>query len=99
MNIDPNSKQCLVNWKNCKSIGVAPRGNHLTMHLTDVVEAVYNDLRGSVNKNDLVASGWIVMPADTTLDETQTATTVFVAVGAWYQQKATSNIADLITYC
>lgn len=71
----------------CKSVEVAPQGNYLASHLTDVIESTYSDLRAQANKNHLVASGWIAIPADTTLDEAQAAK-VFTAVGAWNQQKA-----------
>ncbi|MFJ2982226.1 MULTISPECIES: hypothetical protein [unclassified Pseudomonas] len=71
----------------CKSVEVAPQGNYLASHLTDVIESTYSDLRAQANKNHLVASGWIAIPADTTLDEAQAAK-VFAAVGVWNQQKA-----------
>ncbi|MEX5343757.1 hypothetical protein [Pseudomonas sp. I2] len=71
----------------CKSIEVAPQGNYLASHLTDVIEATYTDLRGQCNPNHAVASGWIAIPADMTLDEAQAAK-VFKAVGAWNQQRA-----------
>jgi len=71
----------------CKSVEVVPQGNYLASHLTDVIEAAYTDLCGEANPNHRVASGWIAIPADITLDEAQAAK-VFAAVGAWKQQKA-----------
>ncbi|OLS61552.1 hypothetical protein [Pseudomonas putida] len=71
----------------CKSMEVAPQGNYLASHLTDVIEATYTELRTQANPNHLVASGWIAIPTDTTLDEQQAAK-VFAAAGAWVQQKA-----------
>ncbi|WP_010226250.1 hypothetical protein [Pseudomonas donghuensis] len=69
----------------CKSVEVAPQGNYLASHLTDVIEATYTDLRAQANSNQLVAAGWIAIPTDITLDEAQAAK-VFAAVGAWSQQ-------------
>ncbi|HDS1682133.1 TPA: hypothetical protein QEM39_003709 [Pseudomonas putida] len=46
------------------------------------------DLRATANSNHLVTAGWIAIPTDTTLDETEAAK-IFAAVGAWNQQKAT----------
>lgn len=71
----------------CKSIEVAPLGNYLASHLTDVIEATYTDLRAQCNPQHVMASGWIAIPADLTLEEAQAAA-VFEAVGAWRQQKA-----------
>ncbi|KAF1003313.1 MAG: hypothetical protein GAK36_00281 [Pseudomonas sp.] len=70
-----------------KSIEVAPHGNYRADHLTDVIEATYTELRATANPNHLVASGWIAIPFDTTLDEAEAAK-IFAAVGAWNQQKA-----------
>lgn len=71
----------------CKSVEVAPQGNYLASHLTDVIEATYTDLRARANANQLVAAGWIAIPADITLAEAQAAK-LFAAVGVWNQQKA-----------
>ncbi|MFK0309699.1 hypothetical protein ACIQUF_00500 [Pseudomonas sp. NPDC090233] len=71
----------------CKSIEVAPQGNYKAEHITDVIETTYRDLRAQANPGHLIASGWIAIPTDTTLDEVQAAK-VFAAVGAWNQQKA-----------
>lgn len=67
-----------------KSIEVAPQGNYRAEHLTDVIEATYTDLRATANPKHLVASGWIAIPMDTTLDE-KTAADIFNAAGAWSQ--------------
>lgn len=69
-----------------KSVEVAPQGNYLATHLTDVIEATYSDLRAQCNPQHVVASGWIAIPAGLTLDEAQAAA-VFDAVGAWRQEK------------
>jgi len=71
----------------CKSVEVAPQGNYLASHLTAVIEATYTDLRAQCNPNHVVASGWIAIPTDMTLDEPQAAK-VFTAVGAWNQLRA-----------
>lgn len=70
----------------CKSIEVAPQGNYLASHLTDVIEATYMGLREQCNPQHIVAAGWIAIPADLTLEEAQAAA-VFEAVGAWRQVK------------
>ncbi|AIR90554.1 hypothetical protein [Pseudomonas cremoricolorata] len=70
-----------------KSIEVVPQGSYRAEHLTDVIEATYTDLRSTANPNHLVASGWIAIPTDTTLDEAEAAK-IFAMVGAWNQQKA-----------
>lgn len=70
----------------CKSVEVAPQGNYLASHLTDVIEATYTDLRAQCNPHHVVASGWIAVPAELTLEEAQAAA-VFEAVGAWNQEK------------
>ncbi|MFV3402835.1 hypothetical protein ACNFIC_02620 [Pseudomonas sp. NY15463] len=70
-----------------KSVEVAPQGIYRAEHLTDVIEAMYSDLRAKSNPNHLVASGWIAIPTDTTIDEAQAAK-VFATVGAWNQQRA-----------
>ena len=69
----------------CKSVEVAPDGNYLAAHLNDVIEATYLGLRNQANPNQIVASGWIAIPADITLDEAQAAR-VFATVGAWDQK-------------
>ncbi|MNJ69933.1 hypothetical protein D3C77_663410 [compost metagenome] len=71
----------------CKSVEVAPQGNYLAAHLTDVIEATYTDLRAQCNQQHVVAAGWIAIPTDLTLEEAQAAK-VFATVGAWSQQKA-----------
>lgn len=71
----------------CKSIEVAPQGNYLASHITDVIEATYRDLRSQCNPNHVRASGWIAIPTDTSLDEAQAAR-VFATAGAWNQQAA-----------
>ena len=71
----------------CKSVEIAPQGNYLAAHLTDVIEATYLDLKAECHPNHVVASGWIAIPADVSLTEEQAAR-VFNACGVWSQQKA-----------
>lgn len=68
-----------------KSIEVAPQGNYRAEHLTDVIEMTYLGLRATANSNHLVASGWIAIPSDTTLDEAEAAK-IFASLGIWYQK-------------
>lgn len=69
-----------------KSVEIAPQGVYLAEHLTDVIEATYKALLAECNPNHVVASGWIAIPAEVSLDEAQAAR-IFDAVGAWNQQK------------
>ena len=69
-----------------KSVEVAPQGQYLAEHLTDVIESTYKDLIAECNPNHVVASGWIAIPTDVSLTEQQAAR-VFNAVGVWSQQK------------
>ena len=71
----------------CKSVEIAPQGQYLAAHLTDVIEAAYLDLKAECNPNHVAASGWIAIPADVSLTEEQAAR-VFNACGVWSQQKA-----------
>ncbi len=61
----------------CKSVEVAPDGNYLASHLTDVNEATYLDLRSQANPNHLVAPGWSAIPT-----YRQRPPSSFAAVGA-----------------
>lgn len=69
-----------------KASEAAPQGVYLAAHLTDVIEEHYKALLGTCNPNHLVASGWLAIPNDVSLDESQAAA-VFAACGAWDQQK------------
>ena len=69
-----------------KSVEIAPQGVYLAEHLTDAIETTYKTLLAECNPNHVVASGWIAIPAEVSLDEAQAAR-VFDAVGAWSQQK------------
>ncbi|MBI6895686.1 hypothetical protein JET64_02575 [Pseudomonas putida] len=55
----------------------------------DLIE-LGTDMRATANPNHLVASGWIAIPTDTTLDEAEAAK-IFAAVGAWNQQRQARN--------
>ena len=70
-----------------KSVEIAPQGVYLAEHLTDVIEATYRALLAECNPNHVVASGWIAIPAEVSLDEAQAAH-IFDAVGAWDQREA-----------
>lgn len=50
------------------------------------IETIYRDEEYIANPNHLVASGWIAIPAEITLDEAQAAK-LFYAAGAWHQVK------------
>lgn len=65
-----------------KSVEAAPQGIYRAEHLTYVTESIYADLRANANPNQLVASGWIAIPADTTINEAHAAK-VFSVFGAW----------------
>jgi len=54
--------------------------------LTDAIEHSYVELRNSANPNHLVASGWIAVPEEISMDEAQAAK-LFYAAGAWHQVK------------
>ncbi len=70
-----------------KSVEISPEGLHKVDRLTEAIEHYYLELRGTCNQNHLVASGWIAIPAEVSLDEAQAAK-LFYAVGAWHQVKA-----------
>lgn len=70
-----------------KSVEISPEGLHKVDRLVDTIEHYYLELRGSCNQNHLVASGWIAIPAEVSLDEAQAAK-LFYAAGAWHQVKA-----------
>ncbi|MCD5970731.1 hypothetical protein [Pseudomonas quasicaspiana] len=70
-----------------KSVEISPKGIYKVERLTDAIEHYYLELRGSCNQNHLVASGWIAIPAEISLDEAQAAS-LFYAAGAWHQVKA-----------
>lgn len=69
-----------------KSIELAPDGIYLSDHLENVIEHCYMKLRAEANQAQLVASGWIAIPDDVSLDE-EHAARIFEAVGAWHQVK------------
>ncbi|KTB87914.1 hypothetical protein AO070_04695 [Pseudomonas syringae pv. syringae PD2766] len=70
-----------------KSVEISPEGLHKVDRLTDAIEHYYLELRGTCNQNHLVASGWIAIPAEVSLDEAQAAK-LFYAAGAWHQVRA-----------
>jgi hypothetical protein len=65
-----------------KAREVAPQGVYLAEHLTDLIEAEHKTLIATCNPMHLVASGWIAIPNDISLDEAQAAK-LFEAAGAW----------------
>ncbi|MDP5165538.1 hypothetical protein [Pseudomonas syringae] len=70
-----------------KSVEISPEGLHKVDRLTEAIEHYYLELRGTCNQNHLVASGWIAIPAEVSLDEAQAAK-LFYAAGAWHQVMA-----------
>jgi hypothetical protein len=67
-------------------VEISPEDIYKVERLTDTIEHYYLDLRESCNPNHLVASGWIAIPTEVTLDEAQAAKLLY-AVGAWHQVK------------
>lgn len=65
-----------------KSVELAPQGNYLAAHLTDVVEAHYLELLKSCNRLHVIGCAWIAIPDQVELDEAH-ASRIFDAVGAW----------------
>ncbi|VVO67629.1 hypothetical protein PS865_01149 [Pseudomonas fluorescens] len=61
-------------------------GIYKVERLTDAIEHYYLELRNSANPNHLVASGWIAIPDEISMDEAQAAK-LFYAAGAWHQVK------------
>ena len=70
-----------------KSVEISPEGIYKVERLTDAIEHYYLDLRNGCNPNHILASGWIAIPADVTLEEAQAAK-LFHAAGAWNLVKA-----------
>ncbi|QHF08647.1 hypothetical protein [Pseudomonas syringae] len=70
-----------------KSVEISPEGLHKVDRLTEAIEHYYLELRGTCNQNHLLASGWIAIPAEVSLDEAQ-AVKLFYAAGAWHQVMA-----------
>lgn len=68
-----------------KAQEVAPEGVYLAEHLTDVIDHCYRALVDSCNQQQKVASGWIAIPDQVSLDEDHAAK-IFEACGAWAQQ-------------
>ena len=69
-----------------KSVEISPEGISKVERLTDAIEHYYLELRNSANPNHLVASGWIAIPDEISMDEAQAAK-LFYAAGAWHQVK------------
>ncbi|KDD65348.1 hypothetical protein V466_29245 [Pseudomonas mandelii PD30] len=69
-----------------KSVEISPEGIYKVERLTDAIEHYYLELRNSCNQNHLVASGWIAVPTEVSLEEAQAAK-LFYAAGAWHQVK------------
>ncbi|MDF3929838.1 hypothetical protein [Pseudomonas putida] len=70
-----------------KSIEVSPHGNYRAEHLTEVIEAMYSELRSTANPFHLVASGWIAIPGEVTIRES-VAALMFEKAGCWEQDNA-----------
>lgn len=69
-----------------KSVEIAPQGLYKAETLTEVIEQTYRALVDEQNPAHLVASGWVAIPAEVSLDEEQAAR-IFEVCGAWQQQK------------
>jgi hypothetical protein len=69
-----------------KSVEISPEGIYKVEHLTDAIEHYYLELRNSCNQNHLVASGWIAVPTEVSLEEAQAAK-LFYGAGVWHQVK------------
>ncbi|MGN4051416.1 hypothetical protein [Pseudomonas sp. SM4] len=69
-----------------KSVDISPEGIYEVERLTDAIEHYYLELRNSANPTHLVASGWIAIPGEISMDEAQAAKLVYAA-GAWHQVK------------
>ncbi|WP_085708318.1 MULTISPECIES: hypothetical protein [unclassified Pseudomonas] len=69
-----------------KSTEISPQGMYKVERLTDAIEHYYLELRNGCNPNHILASGWIAIPAEITLEEAQAAK-LFYAAGAWHQVK------------
>ena len=70
-----------------KSVEISPEGVYKVERLTDAIEHYYLELRNSCNQTHLLASGWIAIPAEASLEEAQAAK-LFYAAGAWQQVQA-----------
>lgn len=64
-----------------KSVEATPDDMFKVERLTEVIEVMYSDLRATATPFHLVASGWMAIPTDTTVDEAQAAK-VSAAFGA-----------------
>ncbi|MCU7218432.1 hypothetical protein [Pseudomonas sp. VE 196-7] len=69
-----------------KSVEISPEGMYKVESLTDAIEHHYLELRNTCNPNHMVASGWIAIPAEVSLEEAEAAK-LFLAAGAWHQVK------------
>jgi hypothetical protein len=69
-----------------KSVEISPEGIYKVERLTDAIEHYYLELRSSCNPNHMVASGWIAIPAEVSLEEAHAAK-LFYAAGVWHQVK------------
>ena len=70
-----------------KSVEISPAGFYKVEQLADAIEHYYLELRESCNQTQLLASGWIAIPAELSLNEAQAAN-LFYKAGAWHQVKA-----------
>ncbi|WP_235399664.1 hypothetical protein [Pseudomonas ogarae] len=64
-----------------KTVEISPEGIYKVKRLTDAIEHYYLGLRNTANPNHLVASGWIAIPDEVSMDEAQAAK-LFYAAGA-----------------
>jgi hypothetical protein len=69
-----------------KSVEISPEVIYKVEPLTAAIEHYYLELRNSANPTNLVASGWIAIPDEISMDEAEAAK-LFYAAGAWHQVK------------
>lgn len=72
----PNGEQYL------RSEEVAPQGNYLAAHLSEVIASFHDAFLAGANPNQVVSSGWLAVPDQVEVSEAQAAR-VFAAVGGW----------------
>lgn len=69
-----------------KSMEISPQGIYKVERLTDAIEHYYLELRNGGNPIHMLASGWIAVPAEVSLEEGEAAK-LLLAAGAWNQVK------------
>jgi hypothetical protein len=70
----------------------SPQGVYLAAHLSDVIAKVHDDFLAGANPNQVVTSGWLAVPDEVEIPESQAAK-VFAAVGGWIKQTNSNGVA------